>query len=140
MFVCFFYYSTMLETIKKILELSEARISYLHNVDNKNWYKWYETYIQSIQDEMEEVIEEIKVDNTVHLEDELWDIFWAYFCLLHSLEEDGFIQNKEQVLGRCYKKFHERLWNPDNWNHWTWEEIKEKQKKELRDEHKKKHW
>jgi hypothetical protein len=29
----------MVENIKKILELSEKRIDYLHNVDNRGWYE-----------------------------------------------------------------------------------------------------
>jgi len=127
----------MLKLIDKIFKLSWERIYHLHNEDNKWWYKWNKTYIDWISDELEEVKCEIKKNNSVYLEDELGDILWNYFCLIHSLKEDNLI-NEKKVFERCYKKFSERLSN----NPWgsQWAEIKEKQKLELKKEHKKKHW
>ena len=127
----------MLNIIKKIFELSKKRIHHLHNEDDKWWYKWNQTYIEWIKDELEEVNDEIKQNNTVYLEDELWDIMWNYFCLLHSLKEDKLI-DEEKVFDRCYKKYSERLAN----NPWPgqWDKIKAIQKLELKNEHKEKHW
>lgn len=128
----------MLKNIEKIIALSKKRINYLHNVDNRWFYKWNKTYINAIIEELEEVKKEIKENNSIYLEDELWDVFWAYICLLNSMEEEWLI-NKKKVFERSYNKFSERIW-PD-WNWWrNWEEIKNKQKEERKKEHEKKYW
>lgn len=127
-----------MENIIKIMKLSEKRINHLHNIDNCWWYEWYNTYIKWIKSEFDEAIDEIKERNSVYLEDELWDIFWDYICLLNSLEQDKLI-NKEKVFERCYKKFQERLWDSPEFEHVNWKETKEKQKKELEKEHKEKY-
>lgn len=124
----------MLKDIERVLKLSDRRVDYLHNIDDKWFYKWYKTYIEWIDDEVEEVKEEIKENNSVYLEDELWDIFWDYMCLLNSLDQSKMI-DKDKVFERCYKKFSWRL-KPD-WNNQDelWNDIKVKQKKELLEEH-----
>ena len=124
----------MLDTIKKIFELSKKRINFLHNVDNKWWYFWHKTYIEWLKEELEEVKQEIKESNSVYLEDELWDIFWDYICLLHSLEEEKMI-NRDKVFERCYKKYIERLWTSAEFKQVNWQETKKKQKEELKKEH-----
>lgn len=127
----------MLITIDKIFKLSKERIYHLHNEDDKGFYKWNQTFIDWIKDELQEVKYEIKRNNSVYLEDELWDIMWNYFCLLHSLEEDKLI-DEQKVFARCYKKYSERLAH----NPWInqWNEVKAKQKLELKKQHKEKHW
>lgn len=127
-----------METILKIMELSEKRINHLHNVDNSWFYEWNKTYIEGIKDELKEAENEIREWNSVYLEDELWDIFWDYICLLNSLEQDNLI-DKEKVFKRCYKKFSERLSKLDNTKKWDWDRVKIKQKKELSEEHDKKY-
>ena len=125
----------MLPTIEKIITLSKKRIGHLHHVDNRGFYEWYETYIDWIHAELNEAIDEIAHHNSVYLEDELGDVFWDYMCLLHSLEEDGYI-DKQKVFARCYKKFSERIWvNGDGGK--TWQEVKDIQKQELKEEHEK---
>lgn len=124
----------MIEVIKNILELSKKRINFLHNVNNKWWYFWHKTYIEWIKNELDEMQNEIKENNSVFLEDELWDIFWDYICLLNSLEEEKMI-NVDKVFGRCYKKFSERLWDSADFEAVNWEWIKQKQKEELKKEH-----
>lgn len=120
---------------KKIKELSEKRIKYLIEKQIP-FYKWNKTYLDWIREELEEVQEEIKEENSVYLEDELGDVFWDYLCLLHSLENEWKISSVEKVFERCYKKFGERVgYNWDWWN--NWQEIKDKQKLELRLEHNK---
>jgi len=126
----------MFKIIEKIYKLSEKRINFLHNIDNKWFYKWYKTYIEWIQDELEETKCEIKEKNSVYLEDELWDVFWDYLCLLNSLEQTWYI-DKKKVFERCYKKFSGRLWTDWQWAQEPWETIKKRQKEENRCEHEK---
>ena len=131
--ILFFDAFFMFEVIKNILELSKKRVNFLHNVDNRWWYIWHKTYIEWIKNELDEMQNEIKENNKVYLEDELWDVFWDYICLLHSLEQEKKII-AEKVFERCYKKFSERIWN--NWDGWAnWQEVKLKQKEELEKEH-----
>ena len=123
----------MLETIKKIIDLSKKRINYLHNVNDRWFYKGYKTYIKAIREELKEAKDEIKKHNNVYLEDELWDVFWCYLCLVHSLEEEKLI-DKEKIFERCWKKFNERI--KATWDDWANRyDVKEKQKKELKKEH-----
>jgi len=119
----------------KIKELSSKRIKFL--IENQIlFYKWNETYVKSIKWELEEVENEIKEKNSVYLEDELWDVFWTYICLLHSLENEWKITSVENVLNRCYEKFTWRVWI--NWNErFDWEEVKKIQKEKLKLEHNK---
>lgn len=120
--------------IKKIIELSRSRIKYLSSYENHEWYKWSISYFNWIIWEIEEAREENKENNTVYLEDELWDIFWDYMCLLNSLEVEWKINSIDKVFERAYKKFSWRVKN--EWsNMWDWLKIKEKQKKELKKEH-----
>ena len=120
---------------QKIKQLSENRIKYF--IENPEpFYKWYKTYFDAVKDEFEEVEEQLKDNNSVYLEDELWDVFWDYMCLLYSLKSEWKITSVEKVFERAYKKLSERIWN--NWkNNWDWQEIKKKQKEELKLEHNK---
>jgi hypothetical protein len=93
--------------------------------------------------EIEEVIEQFKENNTVYLEDELWDLLWIYMNLLVKLENEGLIEGREQVIKRAIKKFSWRIENLDQktieerQNYW--ETVKTKQKQELKQEHNKKY-
>jgi len=126
----------MINTIQKILNLSEKRIKWVIK-NEEPWYKWPKTHINEIKWEIEEMEKEFKINNSVYLEDELWDIFWDYMCILDWLEQKWYI-NKEKVFKRCYKKFSKRLENIKKWI--LWDETKIKQKKELLKEHKEKYW
>lgn len=118
---------------KKIKNLSLKRIKYF--LENKvEFYKWHKTYLDWLKNELIEAQEEIKDNNSVYLEDELWDVFWDYICLLHCLQNEWKISSVEKVLERCYKKYIERIWKDWIWN-WIWEDIKKIQKEELRIEH-----
>lgn len=118
---------------KKITELSAKRLKHLLE-NNNGFYEWHKTYVDGIKDELKEAEDEIMTNNSVCLEDELWDIFWDYTCLLHSLESEWKITSVEKVFERCYNKFSWRI--SDEWiNKWDWTEIKNKQKQELRLEH-----
>lgn len=119
----------------KIKELSSKRIKYLIEKQIP-FYEWNKTYLKWLREELEEVEKEIKENNSVYLEDELWDVFWDYLCLLHSLENEWKITSIDKVLERCYKKFGERVGY--DWDWWyNWQEVKDKQKQELKLEHNK---
>lgn len=127
---------------KNITELAQKRIAFfLENLDTY-WffYTWHQTYIDALKEELEEVEEEMKENNSVYLEDELWDVFWDYICLLHSLEQEGKITNVWKVFERCYKKFSERI-NIETWaNNQDWKEVKKVQKDMCKKEHQEKYW
>jgi NTP pyrophosphatase (non-canonical NTP hydrolase) len=119
--------------MEKIRKLAEARVKFLVSVGN-SWYKWSSSYLERLRKEVEETKEQYKDNNSVYLEDELGDIFWDFFCLSYSLQNEWKITSIEKVLERCYKKFSGRTWN--DWNTiWDWEIIKAKQKEELKKEH-----
>ena len=121
----------MKNLIEKINNLSEKRINFYENNDDKGFYKWNKTYIDSMIWEIEEVKAEIKDNNSVHLEDELWDVFWTYICLLNSLKEEWLITSVEKVFERSYKKFSWRINEIDWTNNWEWSEVKKCQKESL---------
>lgn len=129
----------MKNLIEKITKLSESRIQEF--IDTKNsWYKWHETYLEWIDNEFKEMKNEIKIDNSVYLEDELWDIFWDYMCLLSSLKQEWLISSEKKVFERCWKKFSERIWAVRKsvpWQDWIWKKIKAGQKIELKNEQEK---
>ena len=118
---------------KKVKDLSAKRIKFLIEKEIP-FYKWHMTYFDWIKDELEEVKAEIMDNNSVYLEDELWDIFWDYLCLLHALENEWKITSVEKVFKRSYAKFSGRVWV--DWDGWfEWDKVKAKQKEELKKEH-----
>lgn len=84
--------------------------------------------------EIQEAKAEVKENNSVYLEDELWDIFWDYLCLIETLKNEGKITNLEKVFERCYKKFSERI-DEKTWKNRDWQEVKKLQKEKLKKEH-----
>lgn len=132
----------MKNTFEKIIKLSDSRIEEFekNKQEHELFYKWPETYVEAVKIEGQEAFDEIRKDNSVHLEDELWDIFWTYACLLQSLEKRWYIESVENVFKRCDKKFGERIpFVRENTYDWAWEVIKKKQKKELKEEHEEKY-
>ena len=133
----------MKNTFEKIVKLSDDRVD-LHlaldkktGVDNhsidvyKKWLVW----------EIEEAFDEIKKDNSVYLEDELWNIFWTYITLLQWLKKRWYISSVEKVFDRSYKKFNWRLdYVIKNDYPNSWKEIKDIQKIERKKEHNEKYW
>lgn len=100
----------------------------------KDYWDWlsHTIYLPWIKNEVDEVVPEIKKNNSVYLEDELWDIFWAYINLLHCLEMEWYI-SKEKVFKRAYKKYDERITGLEDWV--LWDDIKVTQKTKLKKEH-----
>lgn len=90
------------------------------------------TYIEELQSEIEEMKAEMKENNSVYLEDELWDILWDYLNIVYLLEKKGYI-DAQGVIERCEKKFGERIiWSEKDI---PWNEVKQQQKQELLAEH-----
>lgn len=124
-----------MEHITKILELSAKRIDYFVSVENvKDWYKGSKTYFEGIITETTEAEWENREQNHIFLEDELWDIFWNFSCLLSSLEHEWKISSREAVFRRCYDKFSERIGENADAGH-NWNEIKNLQKARRQAEH-----
>lgn len=124
--------------IEKIKNLCEKRMWYLYE-NKSDFFKWNETFFEEILKEIEEAKAEVKEKNSVYLEDELWDIFWDYLCLLETLKKEWKIESIENVFQRCYKKFSWRIIE-ETWESRNWQEIKKIQKEELKNEHLKKYW
>ena len=94
-----------------------------------------EYYIGEIKKEADEVFAEIKQNNAVYLTDELADIFWDYSTLLEMLASRGYIDSVDAVYERVLAKYQERseaFADNDNSN---WNQLKEKQKTELAQQH-----
>lgn len=95
--------------------------------------------LEGIDDEVEEVKKEIRKENEVHLVDELSDIAWDYARLLAVLERDGYIADAKEVLNHGVKKYTERLPAMLAGGEELWDEIKQKQKEELKRNHEEKY-
>ena len=129
----------MLEELRKITKEK-------HNIDitRNSWYEWSTTYFECIKSEINEVKEELRVDNTIHLEDELWDILWTYLLLLEWLEKEWKITSFEAVFARAEKKYRQRIdaikdEPTDEGKSRAWKNVKIIQKAELKEEHNKKY-
>jgi len=120
--------------LKKLNLLAEKRIKFYSQDDDKDFYKWSETYFEQIPEELKEALDENKLNNSVYLEDELWDVLWCYLCLLNWLKSEGKITSIEKVFERSYKKFTWRIVEKTWKNNWDWQEVKKVQKAELKEE------
>ncbi len=128
--------------LKQLMQVVDKKFN-LHFQQCKNWKlpllkKWIESdyYLDAIIDEIEEVRWELKHNNTIYLEDELWDILWDYLNLLYCLEKEG-KANMTNVLKRSLKKYSQRTDGLEKWI--SWNDIKAWQKQELKKEHNKKY-
>lgn len=93
-------------------------------------------YLQGLRDEVQEVADEVRSDNTVHLEDELADIAWDYACVLAQLEQHGYIDSAESVLEHGLKKYTERAPAFLEASEDMWDAVKKTQKEQLKHRHK----
>lgn len=96
-----------------------------------SWSKGSDTYLSSLFDEIEEVKHELSSGNRCNLEDELGDILWVYLCFVHNLEVEGKV-SMSKVFERSFLKYQERVDGIIDGG--CWEEIKAKQKSELKAE------
>jgi NTP pyrophosphatase (non-canonical NTP hydrolase) len=77
---------------------------------NITWLSFWDPQhrLQGLINEVQEVSDELRLNNQVYLEDELWDIFWNYMNFLTLLESKGYITSTDTVLQQSYTKFQER--------------------------------
>ena len=126
--------------IDKIKNRLKARIDHLEKIKTKDSrYQWSETYFQALLNEAQEVKDEIKENNSVYLEDELWDVFRNFVCLAYALENEWKITSIDKIFDRCYTKLNWRInefWEERG----DWDEMKQAQKKELKKEHNRLYW
>jgi len=121
----------MKNIFEKIVKLSDNRVDLHMELDKKTGEDNHsiDVYKKWLIWEIEEAFDEIKEDNSVYLEDELWDIFWTYITLLQWLKKRWYIESVEKVFERSYKKF---AWRMDyvikNDYPNSWKEIKDIQK------------
>ena len=124
-----------MENLKKLINLAKHK----QQIDikrgeakfmNPHWL------LDSIRDEVEEVREEIKPNNTAHLEDELSDILWGWMVLVEKLNDSEYVGTHEAVIKRALKKYEERILplKGDASDHEIWCEVKAKQKVMLEEE------
>ena len=125
---------------EKLKKLAELRMQYfIDNKDTLTWYKWSETYFDAVTQEVAETKTEDKQNNTVYLEDELWDVFWTALMLAQSLKAEWKISSIDAVLERAYNKFSERIGRDWAWGEGNWDEIKAGQKLKRKQEHENKY-
>jgi NTP pyrophosphatase (non-canonical NTP hydrolase) len=92
-------------------------------------------YLSGLKDEVEEVLDEVKENNRIHLEDELSDIAWDYACVLAQLEQAGYIESAEAVVAHGLTKYSQRAPAFLEATEELWEAVKAKQKAELKQRH-----
>lgn len=113
---------------KRKLEINTQLAQKTFPWENYNDWLSHEIYIPGIKNEIDEVIPEIRKENSVYLEDELWDIFWTYINLLYCLEQEWYI-SKENVFERAFQKYSQRTSGLENGI--LWDEIKKLQKRKI---------
>lgn len=124
--------------LTKLIEIVNRK----YRIDTtQDWYKGSKTYFEWLKDEVDEVEIEIKNDNKVYLEDELWDVLYTYLNLLTWLEKEWKIDSIESVITRAEHKFSWRISAIENIDDSlrkdAWDTIKRQQKKENKAEHEK---
>ena len=128
--------SQILKEVEKKDILNTQRIKDSDTADVFRKYIKSDIFFDEISSEIQEVKDENKQNNSVYLEDELWDIFWDYINLLYFLEKENKI-SLERVFERCLRKYSNRISALENWV--LWEDIKKQQKESLAKEHKQKY-
>ena len=121
-----------MKDLKKIIELVNKKCDLDISRDDKNLIDPY-WLLEAILQEVQEVKEEIKPNNTPHLEDELGDILWGWIALVEKLKRQGFVGTHEDIFKRMLKKYRERIEPLDGTikDYETWQDVKIKQKEAL---------
>ena len=121
-----------MKDLKKIIELVNKKCDLDISRDDKNLIDPY-WLLEAILQEVQEVKEEIKPNNSPHLEDELGDILWGWIALVEKLKRQGFVGTHEDIFKRMLKKYRERIEPLDGTikDYETWQDVKIKQKEAL---------
>ena len=117
------------ELFNKLENIAKSKV---HRDLKGTWSQGSTTYLNGMYDELNEVKEEIISDRQCFLEDELGDVLWDYLCMLQHMQLEGKIST-EKVFERAVKKYSERVTKRKIND--TWDDIKQRQKKELLDEY-----
>ncbi len=127
----------ILKNINKFLKLADE------NLVRNPWSRqdsMVDIYLKEIINEIGEVKVEIRDDNVIYLEDELGDVFWDYLMILKFLEKEKKTRSVKEVFAHAIEKYKEiyQIFETDNIDDTDrmWLEIKNKQKKELKERHK----
>jgi NTP pyrophosphatase (non-canonical NTP hydrolase) len=124
-----------MENFRDILNIARENIRNNPSLQGRGAEEIVLQYLGGLKDEVEEVRNEIKVDNRIHLEDELSDIAWDYACVLAQLEYAGYIESTEAVIAHGLSKYSERAPAFLESDEGMWDTIKAKQKAELKKRH-----
>ena len=82
---------------------------------------------------------EVREHNEVHLTDELSDIAWDYAVVLALAEYRGLVPSVESILAHGYEKYAERAPAFLEASEDRWDEVKAKQKADLKQKHQEKY-
>lgn len=126
----------MTNNISKLIELTKKL--QLINKEYKDFW-WHLLYLNWIKDEIQEVKDELKPNNTVYLEDELWDILRDYINLVITLEVEWLITDSHKVFEKAWTKYSERTDDGKEYTVKRRNKIKTKQKELLKKQHHKKY-
>ncbi len=117
-----------MNNLNKLIDIARRKAI----IDNSNdWSTGSSTYLSEIIKEIEEVKEELNHNRLCFLEDELADVLWDYINILLNLETERDV-NIGSVIDRACNKYDERIYGLENGI--SWDEIKSKQKIELKKE------
>ena len=119
----------------KILEIARENVRKNPSVVDVPTGEILERYLSGLMDEVAEVRAEIREHNEVHLTDELSDIAWDYAVVLALAEHRRLIGSAESVLAHGYAKYAERAPAFLESSEDKWDEVKAKQKAELKARH-----
>ena len=124
-----------MQNLNRIIKLVSKKCDLDITRDDRDFIDPY-WLLDAIVQEAQEVKEEIKPNNTPHLEDELGDILWGWIALVEKLKRQGFVGTHEDIFRRTLKKYQERIEPLDGTmkDYETWKEVKERQKQSLKEE------
>ena len=125
----------MTKSFKDLLDISKNNVEANPLITEKGTPEVLQRYLDALIGEVEEVTDELRPDNSVHLEDELSDIAWVYSNLLSLCEKRGLIDSAEGVISHAHKKYTERTPAFLEGSSELWESIKVDQKLELTKRH-----
>lgn len=117
--------------LKKLELLSQQK----YDIQAEKYPDWCDAnkYIEELWKEIAEVQEEIRENNIVHLQDEIWDVFWDLLWMIESLKRQWMIDSLDDILHMAVEKYRSRVavCGEEWWRH----KIKQQQKIELAEKH-----
>lgn len=122
-----------------ILEIARENVRKNPSVIDVSTKAICEKYLAALIDEVEEVKAEVREHNEVHLTDELSDIAWDYAVVLALAEYRGLVPSVESILAHGYEKYAERAPAFLEASEDRWDEVKAKQKADLKQKHQEKY-